>query len=165
MTALFNILAATVLVAAVLLLFDHSPAPAATAAPAIVRAATRAGLVHTGTRTIDGSVQVLSFKQNGCAAPVDILYLPSVTHILPPSRQLIAARARSALVIYDGSVVEDFSFRGVFWRWLRRKLVMAATLAERDPWSSSLIVVLVPPDCPPPPVDWAQFGRHPIGNE
>lgn len=162
MTRLFNILAATLLIAAISLSIGRSNAGTTPAAPeaTIVAAATRAGLVQTDSHPMAGGELLLSFAQRGCPAPVDIVYLPSVTHLLPPARQLAAAHVGPSLVIYDGKVVKGLSFGDIFWPWLQRKLVLAATLAPRDGWSSVLILLLMPQHCPPPPIDWTALSRQ-----
>jgi hypothetical protein len=161
MTRLFNILAAALLTAAVVLSFvrpNAQPMPAAPEA-AIVAVATRAGLVHTWSRRIGDGAELISFSQHGCTAPVYILYLPSVTHFLPVARQLAAGHAGPLQVVYDGKPVKGLSFGDIFWPWLRRKLIIAVTFAPRDKWSSVLTLVLMPLNCPRPLIDWAALSR------
>ena len=162
MTRLFNIGAAALLIGAIWFSFGRSPlltTPAAAQA-ALVAAATKAGLIYDREQTIVGGERLLLFKQRGCAALVGVLYLPSVTHISSYARQAIAASGHSSLVVYDGAVVAGISFRDVAWPWLGRKLAMTVGLAPRDPWSSTLIVALIPDNCLPPAIDWRQFGPH-----
>jgi len=162
MTRLFNVLAATLLAAAVWLSIGRSNAGTVPAAPEaeIVAAAARAGMVQTYSRPMAGGELFLSFAQRDCSGPVDIVYLPSVAHVLPRAWQLAATHVGPSLAIYDGKALKGLSFSDIFWPWLRRKLVMTATLAPRDGWSSVLILLLLPRDCPPPPIDWTALSRR-----
>lgn len=162
MTVLFNILAAVLLVVAAALSFRQAGLQTTPAAPeaAIVAAATRAGLVEAGSQPTSADMRLLSFTAHGCPAPLDIVFLPSLTHNLSTARRLAAAHRGPSLVVYDGMPIDGLSFADVFWPWLRRKLAIAVTFAPRDNWSSALILLLMPPHCPTPPIDWATLGRQ-----
>lgn len=149
-------------VAAIWLAFGRAPVLMAPISPetALIAAVTRTGLIHIGSKPVAIGEQLLTFEQENCPAPVGVLYLASISRLSPAARQLIDAPGHSTQVIYDGSVVDGLSFGDIFWRWLWRKVVMAVTFEPRNPWTTSLIVVLAPANCTIPPVDWTQVSRR-----
>ena len=156
MSLVFNVCAALLLVVAAWLTIGRPPAqPGVAPQAALIAAFTHADLVLSGEKAIASSERLFSFTASGCAEPIRVLYLGSIIRVSDMARRLAAARNHSAQVVYDGRVVDGLGFNDLFWRWLWRKLVMTVTLEERNPWSSSVTVLLVPIGCRAPAVDWA----------
>ncbi len=159
MTRLFHGFACALFLAALWFNFLHpsTQPPSKDPRARLIELMTEAGLVYSAQRAMVGAETALSFSQSGCAWPTEILYLPTVNHISPIAMAKIdTAKARS-LIVYDGEVVAGLGSGDIMPRWLWRKLLIAFNLKPPDPWTSIILVALVPPGCEAPRVDWMRL--------
>jgi hypothetical protein len=159
MTRVFHAAAGAIILTAVWLGFNRPPAKAIAydARAHLIAVMQQAGLTYTGRRELVQDETILSFSQVGCRAGTAVIYVPWVTRLSPVARGIIDAASRPPVYINDGEVVTGVGMAEIMPRWSWRRLFAYLKLRRDEPWTSIILAVLSPRDCPLPPIDWARL--------
>ena len=158
MTRWFHAVAGALLLAVIGFGFFPAPRPP-TVDPQtqLIDVMAKAGLLYVDKRPLQQGEAALSFSLPGCAAPVEVIYLPWINRVSPSAQARIHAARRPPLVIHDGEVTAGLGVGDIMPRWMWLRLLVALNLKANEPWTSALLVVLFPTGCQTLAVDWASL--------